>query len=490
MINTLQGKAKMGKSKNLFSKIVAVLATIINLLFFVFLFRHDILPIKLRIILLVVFALLLAYYLYLAFKKEESSKGLVVLAILFIITSIGEGIFYSYANKSIQTVNKINEQADINNSQMSFVVLKDSDIDSLEEAADYEIAISEDFDGDNSQKAIDEYKNKFDNKLNTVNLGNYLASAQSLIDGQSQVILLNEGYRQLIEESIQGFSDKTRVLESVVVKGKEVKEKQRKKVGAKYPFNVYISGIDTYGSLSKLSRSDVNLVVSVNPGQRKVLITTIPRDTYLPLGGDEDKYDKLTHAGLFGVDTSIKSLENLLDIEIDYYGRVNFTTVTQLVDVIGGITVENPVAFDAGKYNFPQGNVDMDGAMALAYSRERYSLAEGDFDRGKNQTRVMTGIIKKMLRPEILLNFNQISEIALQSVNTDMPYAKMIQLVNYQIEDSRDWSIETQALEGSGASGLPSYLMPNADLYMMKPNEDSIKEVKEKIEENNQVKED
>lgn len=489
MINKLQGKKKMRKSKNLFSKIVAVLATIINLLFFVFLFRHDILPIKLRIILLVVFAILLAYYLYLAFKKEESSKGLIVLAILFIITSIGEGILYSYASKSIQTVNKINEQADINNSQMSFVVLKDSDIDSLEEASDYEIATSEDFDGDNIQKAIDEYNNKFDNKLNTVNLGNYLASAQSLIDGQSQVMLLNEGYRQLIEESIEGFSDKTRVLESVVVKGKEVKEKQRKKVGAKYPFNVYISGIDTYGSLSKVSRSDVNLVVSVNPGQRKVLITTIPRDTYLPLGGDEDKYDKLTHAGLFGVDTSIKSLENLLDIEIDYYGRVNFTTVTQLVDVIGGITVENPVAFKAGGYSFPQGNVDMDGAMALAYSRERYSLAEGDFDRGKNQTRVMTGIIKKMLRPEILLNFNQIADIALQSVNTDMPYAKMIQLVNYQIEDSRDWSIETQALEGNGASGLPSYLMPNADLYMMRPNEDSIKEVKEKIEENNQIKE-
>ena len=480
----------MIKTRNVFSKAIALIATIINILFFVFLFRHDILPIKLRMILLVVFALLLAYYLYLAFKREEKSPGLVVLAILFIITTIGEGIFYSYASKSIQTVNKINEQADINNSQMSFVVLKDSDINSLEEASDYDIATAEDFDGDNSQKAIDEYKNKFDNELKTTNLGNYLTSAQSLIDGQSQVMLLNEGYRQLIEESIEGFSDKTRLLESLVVKGKEVKEKQKKKVGAKYPFNVYISGIDTYGSLSKVSRSDVNLVVSVNPGQRKVLITTIPRDTYLPLGGDEGKYDKLTHAGLFGVDTSIKSLENLLDIEIDYYGRVNFTTVTQLVDVIGGITVENPVAFSAGKYNFPQGNVDMDGAMALAYSRERHNLAEGDFDRGKNQTRVMTGIIRKMLRPEILLNFNQIADIALQSVNTDMPYAKMIQLVNYQIEDSRDWTIETQALEGSGASGLPSYLMPNANLYMMKVNEDSIKEVKEKIEENNQVKED
>lgn len=488
MINKLQGKKKMRKSKNLFSKIVAVLATIINLLFFVFLFRHDILPIKLRIILLVVFALLLAYNLYLAFKKEESSKVLVVLAILFIITSIGEGIFYSYASKSIQTVNQINEQADINNSQMSFVVLKDSDIDSLEEAADYDIATSEDFDGDNTQKAIDEYKNKFDNELKTTNLGNYLASANSLIKGESKIMLLNEGYRQLIEESIEGFSDKTRVLESVVVKGKEVKAKQKKRVGAKYPFNVYISGIDTYGSLSKVSRSDVNLVVSVNPGQRKVLITTIPRDTYLPLGGDEGKYDKLTHAGLFGVDTSIKSIENLLDIEIDYYGRVNFTTLTQLVDVIGGITVENPVAFKAGEYSFPQGNVNIDGAKALAYSRERHSLSEGDFDRGRNQTRVMTGIIKKMLRPEILLNFNQISEIALQSVNTDMPYAKMIQLVNYQIEDPRDWSIETQDLKGSGASGLPSYLMPNANLYMMKPNKDSIKEVKEKIEENNQVK--
>ena len=475
----------MKKSTNIFSKIVAILATIINILFFVFLFRHDILPINLRFILLAIFAVLVSLTLYLAFKREKSSPALLFLSIILLITSLGQGIFYAYANKSIETVEKINQKEEVDNNEMSFVVLKDSPIQSLQDAANEEIATASDFDKENTENALGEYKNKFSTELQTIDYGNYLAEAEALMGGDAKVMLLNESYRQLLEESIDGFSDKTKVLESVVVKGQEKKKKNKKVVGKKNSFNVYISGIDTYGSLSTVSRSDVNLIVSVNPAKKKILITTIPRDTYLAIGGDESKFDKLTHAGMFGVDTSIASLENLLDVEIDYYGRVNFTTLIQLVDIIGGITVDNPVAFSAGKYHFPQGQVDMDGAMALAYSRERHNLAEGDFDRGKNQTRVMTGIIKKMLRPEILFSFNEISDIALKSVNTDMPYGKMVQLVNYQIADGGDWEIESQALKGSGAEGLTSYLMPNANLYMMQPNKDSIKEVHDNIEENN-----
>ena len=198
--------------------------------------------------------------------------------------------------------------------------------------------------------------------------------------------------------------------------------------------------------------------------------------------------DKLTHAGLFGVDTSIKTLENFLDINIDYYAKVNFTTLIQLIDLLGGVDVENPVAFETngGKY-FPQGTIHMDGDMALAYSRERYHLAEGDFDRGKNQVRVMTGIIRKLLSTETLLNFNSIAEVALDSVNTNMPYDKMIELVNGQIDDAKDWKIKSQAVTGTSEPGLPSYLMPGSNLYMMRADEESIDQVHDGILKNNKT---
>lgn len=482
----------MKNSSYKFSKIITILATVVNISFLVFLFKYDILPSNQRLILLLFLSLIVIITIYLAFRKNKKTKTLRVLAVILLIISLFEGIFIAYANKSIKTIEQINQKDEIDKNEMSFVVLKDSSIQSLEEAASKEIAVSNAYDEANTKKALAEYKSKFSYDLIKKDLGVYSESAQALMNGDSEVMLLNENYRPLIEEEIEDFSKKTRVLESVVVSDDEKDQREKEEVNESDSFNVYISGIDTYGSISTVSRSDVNLVLSVNPVDRKVLITTVPRDTYLAIGGDNNKLDKLTHAGLFGVDTSIKSLENLLYIDIDYYSKVNFTTLTKLIDVIGGITVDNPVAFKTsnGSYEFPKGKVDMYGAKALAYSRERYNLSEGDFDRGKNQTRVMTAIIKKMLRPESLLNFNEIANIALESVDTDVPYSKMIELVNNQLEDGKDWTIETQALKGEGASGLSSYLMPNAKLYMMVADENSIKEVHNGIEENNkQVKE-
>ncbi len=482
----------MKNSSYKLSKIITILATVVNISFLVFLFKYDILPSNQRLILLLFLSLIIIITIYLAFRKNKKPQLLRTLAVILLIISLFEGIFIAYANKSIKTIEQINQKDEIEKNEMSFVVLKDSSIQSLEEAASKEIAVANAYDEVNTKKALAEYKSKFSYDLIKRDLGVYSESAKALMNGDSEVMLLNENYRPLIEEEIEDFSKKTRVLESVVVSDDEKDKREKEEVNESDSFNVYISGIDTYGSISTVSRSDVNLVLSVNPVDRKVLITTVPRDTYLAIGGDNNKLDKLTHAGLFGVDTSIKSLENLLDIDIDYYSKVNFTTLTKLIDIIGGITVDNPVAFtsSSGSYDFPKGPVNMYGAKALAYSRERYNLSEGDFDRGKNQTRVMTAIIKKMLRPESLLNFNEIANIALESVDTDIPYSKMIELVNNQLEDGKDWTIETQALKGEGASGLSSYLMPNANLYMMRPNDDSIKEVHNGIEENNkQVKE-
>lgn len=474
-------------SKNLISKISIILSSIVYIGFFYFLNKYNILPQTMRFIILAIILVLILGFSYLVFKKKNVTKPVKILFILLLlIISISEGIFISYANKSIKTVEKINQKKDLNKTQMSFVVLKKSPIKSLEEIGQSQVAISRKMDSENINQVSKEFE-KENKDVNFEDFGDYKKAGEGLINGKVQVMLLNESFRQMLDETIDGFSDKTKVLKSYTVRGNE-KLKENNKIGKDQSFNIYISGIDTYGALTKVSRSDVNMIVSVNQKDKKILITTIPRDTYVNLAGfGNTAYDKLTHAGLFGVGTSIKTIENLLDIDIDYYGKVNFTTLVDLINELGGISVDNPVAFKAthGGYDFPKGKIEMDGDMALSFCRERYNLKEGDFDRGRNHTRVLTAIIRKMLSTDMLLNFNKISDIVLDSVNTNVSYDKMIELVNKQLEDGGDWEIKTQSLKGSGSMELSSFLMPDSQLYMTVPNKESIKEVHDKIEKNN-----
>ena len=477
----------MEKSKSLITKLVVGVSLLVNIFFIYFIYKYKILPLRYRNILAILLGLTLCGFVFIGFIKKRKSKPLKIISIVFLVAlSICQLSIISYAKKSIDTLEKINSKVEEKN-EMSLIVTKDSDIKTIQEAFTKQIATSKSFDKDNTEKIISEYKKEYKANLKTKDFANYVIAANSLMNKETDVMLLNESFRSILEESIDGFSEKTRILDSKLVEGKKINTESKKQVAEDKAFNVYISGIDTYGSLSTVSRSDVNMILSVNPTKKKILITTIPRDTYLAIGGDKDKFDKLTHAGLFGIDTSIKSLESLLDIKIDYYGKVNFTSLTELINALGGITVDNPVAFESssGKYSFPQGKIDMDGDKALAFSRERYHLEEGDFDRGKNHTRVLTGIINKMLSYDMLMNFNQISNIVLESVNTDISYDKMIELVNKQLSDGGDWDIETQALKGWGESGLSSYLMPDFNLYMMRVDEDSVKEVHDKIIDNN-----
>ena len=477
--------------KNLISKISIFLSSIIYILFFYFLNKNNILPTKVRFMILALVLVLIVGFSYLVFRKKVTSiPTKIIYIVLLLLISIAEGLFISYANTSIKTVEKINQKKDIDKTEMSFVVLKETPIQSINDIEETQVAIAGQMDDKNTNQTLEKYKKENNKDLNVEDLGDYLKAGNALINGNIQVMLLNESFREMLDESIEGFSDKTRVLKSFSVNG-DKKLKENNGVEKDQSFNVYISGIDTYGSLSTVSRSDVNLIVSVNPKERKILITTIPRDTYVNLVGlGDDAYDKLTHAGLYGVDTSIKTLENFLDIDIDYYAKVNFTTLTKLIDLLGGVEVENPVKFRAtsGKYSFPQGKIHMDGDMALTFSRERYNLEEGDFDRGKNQVRVMTGIINKLLSKETLLNFNSIADVALDSVNTNLPYNKMIEMVNCQIEEDKDWTINSQAIKGYTQEGLQSYLMPGYNLYMMQADENSIKEVHDNILENNKSK--
>ena len=474
----------MNKRDKIFPKAVAGFSLVIYIVFAFFLCRYNILPIKYRALLLGVLLIVYIIYGILSYKKKIRGIVNIIFLIVLLIMSLGEIVFMSYANSSIKTINEITTANDGLKTEMSYIVRKDSPYKNLEDIKEASLSIVETEDSETIYEVLTKYKEEFDTDLSTNKYVDYLSLGKSLLRGKEEVMLLNEGFRSLIEESEENFSQDTRKIGSVLVENKKKEKKEEKeKVAQNDSFNVYISGIDTYGSLSNVSRSDVNLVVSVNPTKGKVLITTIPRDSYVNI--PNKGMDKLTHAGLFGVDSSIKTIENLLNINIDYYGKVNFTTLTELIDVLGGIDVENPRDFSAGGYNFVQGTNHLNGDQALAFARDRYHQAEGDFDRGKNHTRIITAIINKMLKPEMLLNFGNISQVALRSVNTDMPYEKMIELVNKQIDSGRKWDIKSQSRAGNGTMDLKSALMPEAQLYMMVPSEESVKEVEGKIKDNN-----
>ncbi|WP_456114763.1 LCP family protein, partial [Streptococcus sp.] len=216
----------------------------------------------------------------------------------------------------------------------------------------------------------------------------------------------------------------------------------------------------------------------------KILLTTTPRDSYVPIaaGGNNQK-DKLTHAGIYGVDASIHTLENLYGIDLNYYARLNFTSFLKLIDLLGGVDVYNDQDFTAlaNKKHYSIGNVHLDSQEALAFVRERYSLADGDRDRGRNQQKVIVAIIQKLTSTEALKNYDGIIKGLQDSIQTNMPLETMMNLINAQLESGGTYKINSQDLKGTGRMDLPSYAMPESNLYMMEISDSSLESVKAAI---------
>ena len=249
------------------------------------------------------------------------------------------------------------------------------------------------------------------------------------------------------------------------------------------PFNIYISGIDVSGPITTNSRSDVNIIMTVNPNTKKILLTTTPRDYYVQIPGvSGEQRDKLTHAGIYGVDVSMSTLESIYGIDITYYARVNFTSLITIVDALGGIDVNSDYEFTTlhGKYKIQKGINHMDGAAALGFSRERYSFEDGDNQRGKNQEAVLTAILQKAMSPAIIKNANQIIASVSDCVETNMTENEMAKFINMQLSDGAGWSIEAAAAAGTGDTQT-CFSSGTQPLYVMQPDAASIEEVKSKM---------
>ena len=245
-------------------------------------------------------------------------------------------------------------------------------------------------------------------------------------------------------------------------------------VNANQPFAVYISGIDTYGNISTVSRSDVNILAIVNPAKRHLVLINTPRDYYVQLHGTIGSKDKLTHAGIYGVDMSRQTLEDLYDIDIPYYIRVNFSSLMAIVDTIGGVSVYSDYAFG----QFHVGRNELNGKQALQFSRERYSFTEGDRQRGRNQQRVIEAIVTKLSSPSVLVNYSSILSTTQSALQTNLPPQLITGLVNTQLASPKQWITRSISVDGTGSMS-PTYSMGAQLLYVMVPNEASLEQARQ-----------
>jgi LCP family protein required for cell wall assembly len=314
--------------------------------------------------------------------------------------------------------------------------------------------------------------------------GDATGLATELTSGRFDAAALNAGIYAAYEEADPEFYASVQVIYSFDIDDAVPPPPSPTPVAQGEPFVVYISGIDTAGQISRVSRSDVNILMVVNPNTGQILLVNTPRDYYVQLHDTTGTKDKLTHAGIYGVQKSIDTLQDLYGISIDYYARVNFSSVIEMVDLVGGIDLVNPESFKSihgGGMTFEAGELHLNGEQALAFSRERYAFAAGDRTRGKNQQLVIAALVNKASERSNLLRYNELLTALADAVEFNIPQEQIANLVKQRLEDGQSWQVTSYSVDGTGASE-PTYSMGSLRLYVMIPDQATVDEAHRLIE--------
>lgn len=463
MVNRKNVKVKK-KSVFKYSGFYFVLVyALLTIIFLLQVFKLNVLPMKYIVPLTMILLLLLAGLFFLQMGKRMSKLNKILGRILIILLSLLLGIGNWYMFKTY-TAFGFMTGVDNEISVVSVVVLKESSYKKLSDLENKKLGSVTIGDTTIQKKAINDVKKDIDMK--TVQYPSFEDIADDLYNGNIDAILLNESNRGSFEDKYPKFDSDTRVIKRYTYKTKAIDISKKVDV-TKEAFNVYITGIDTYGTIATIARSDVNMIATINPSTKQILLVSIPRDYYVPQSCQDNQNDKLTHTGIYGVSCTIDTAESLFGIDINYYARVNFSSLVEIVDALGGVTVNSPNAFTTlhGNYNIKIGENYLDGEKALGFVRERYAFEEGDRERGKNQMRVLSAIIDKATSPAIITKYTDIMDAVGGSFQTNMSSSEINSLIKMQINDMSGWNIQQYSVNGYGetnwspANGFNSYVM-------------------------------
>lgn len=462
---------------------IAAVQLIATIVFMAGVFMLNMLPttyvVVISILLLLFWGIILASQF---FSKKNAVTGKVISVLITIILIIGSYFLF----KASGTISDISG-GDYKLDNVVVAVLADDPAEGIEDAADYTFGVQYAMNGDQITQTVEAINSELGNgaEINTVEYNSLAEQAQALHDGEVDAIIYNEGYTGILEEAFEGYAQNTKVIYTHSIKSQIENQSVDVEVQDE-AFSVYISGIDVFGAIETNSRSDVNIIAVVNPKTHQILLVTTPRDYYVEIPGvSGGQKDKLTHAGIYGVDASMATLEELYDTELEFYARVNFTSLIEIVDALGGVDVESEYAFttssDSGMViNVNQGTNHFNGEEALAFSRERQNVPGGDNQRGKDQQAVITAMIKKMVSPAILTGANGILNSVSGNVETNMSQSQIQELIKTQLSEGASWNITSMAAEGTGDNQY-CYSYSGSPLYVMQPNQASVDAIKEAI---------
>ena len=464
------------RKKNKIGKPFSIIFLVVSVFFVGLLYYCDMIPLKY----LLPITIIIGLFDFVLFCLLRKKRFRVKVFITSLITLIIEGIICYYVLVTLGFLNSIIAY-DYKTHVYNIVVLKDSKYQEIDDLEYHYIGIYKE-DNKESEKALKKLEKKIE--FNKVIKDDIDELFENLYSNDINAVFIEDSKYNILTEEDPSILNSTRIVDTITVKSKLQASKNDKVNVLKEPFNIYITGNDEYGKITNTGRSDVNMVATVNVKEGKVLFTSIPRDYYVTLA-DKNVKDKLTHAGIYGVDSSIKTVENLLDTKINYYLKINFTSVEKIVDILGGINIDSDYDFTSiDGIHFTKGINKMDGKKALAYVRERYAFngLGGDRIRGEHQIQVIRALIDKMTDKSILTKYQSILKSVDKNFTTDFSEKNISKLVKNQLNKKTKWKVESYNLEGADGREL-TYSYPSKSLYVMIPNEESVKEAQNKIKE-------
>mgnify|MGYP000819814155 CR=1 FL=1 len=461
--------------------VITIIVIMLSVVFMGLLAMTKMIPTIYMLIIGIVLAVIAAIIWLLVWHTRYTGRfiGGTVLAVIMIVILAFGGF---YINKTRSAISNISgETTEV--TQMAVYVKSDDAADSVEATAGYTYGILSSLDRENTDGAVAHLNSQFGTEVQTKEYAGLTELADGILNGEVNAMLLNSGYLSVYEDmdGYTDFSTKIKEVGTVDVESTIQSAEESTPIepittanGGKV-YTIYLSGIDTRGEMTAKSRSDVNIIATVNTDTHEILLVSTPRDYFVPLSISGGAPDKLTHAGIYGIDVCMDTLGMLYDIDINYYFRINFGGFVKVIDALGGITVNSDYDFDSKNilgYHFNKGENYLNGEQALIFARERYAFQEGDRQRGKNQMEVIRGVVKKALSPEILTSYSSILSSLDGCFGTNITYEEIAQILQQQLTNGGDWTIVSYSVNGTGDTQKPYSMSQKA--YVMIPDESTV----------------
>lgn len=469
--------------------VITIIVIMLSVVFMGLLAMTKMIPTIYMLIIGIVLAVIAAIIWLLVWHTRYTGRfiGGTVLAVIMIAILAFGGF---YINKTRSAISNISSET-TEVTQMAVYVKSDDAADSVEATAGYTYGILSSLDRENTDGAVAHLNSQFGTEVQTKEYVGLTELADGILNGEVNAMLLNSGYLSVYEDmdGYTDFSTKIKEVGTVDVESTIQSAEESTPIepittanGGKV-YTIYLSGIDTRGEMTAKSRSDVNIIATVNTDTHEILLVSTPRDYFVPLSISGGVPDKLTHAGIYGIDVCMDTLGMLYDIDINYYFRINFGGFVKVIDALGGITVNSDYDFDSKNilgYHFNKGENYLNGEQALIFARERYAFQEGDRQRGKNQMEVIRGVVKKALSPEILTSYSSILSSLDGCFGTNITYEEIAQILQQQLTNGGDWTIVSYSVNGTGATEKPYSMSQKA--YVMVPDYNTVDKAKSLME--------